>query len=597
MSSSGSGGKGDSTGGSGKGGRPSSAGGSGRNGGAAANGGAASAGRNGGEAGSGMMSGDAVCGNGMVEMGETCDPPGTCPTVDSCRATDKCLMPMLVGSMDTCDVRCELVAMQTCSAGDGCCPSSCTSTTDMDCSASCGDGMVADGETCEPMSADSPCPMTCDDENPCTADQQTGTTAQCNVVCTNTPITQPAMGDQCCPPDADANNDTDCSVMCGNGIVEPGEKCDGNCPETCDDQDPCTADEATGAAEECTFACTNTPITEPAAGDGCCPKDADANGDADCSAMCGNGVKEGSETCDGNDCPSSCDDDDPCTTDTPTGSAERCTAACAHMPITSAAGGDGCCPDRANANTDSDCEPECGNGVTEKGETCDGSNCTMRCDDGNACTSDGTTGSPDSCDVECENRAITPCCGNGRREAGETCDGADCARTCTTSRPCMDSRPVGRAADCNVECVETMRTPCCGNGIREGSETCDGDCATIRCDDGEACTDDSPRTGSPERCNYACGTPTRIGSGVENFCGGCAELPVPPTPDPTRPNACPAPASSWVECQLAGEYVCSGRDRMTCQLREVVRLATETCEEPPYEVDNNCNGLRDEGCP
>jgi cysteine-rich repeat protein len=47
--------------------------------------------------------------------------------------------------------------------------------------------------------------------------------------------------------------------------------------------------------------------------------------------------------------------------------------------------GDGCCTVGANANTDSDCVPECGNDVTEQGESCD----------------DGNTESGDGCDSAC----------------------------------------------------------------------------------------------------------------------------------------------------------------------------------------------------
>ena len=46
---------------------------------------------------------------------------------------------------------------------------------------------------------------------------------------------------------------------------------------------------------------------------------------------------------------------------------------------------DGCCPDGANANTDEDCSPVCGNDVMESGEECD----------------DGNTTPGDGCDAVC----------------------------------------------------------------------------------------------------------------------------------------------------------------------------------------------------
>jgi hypothetical protein len=44
--------------------------------------------------------------------------------------------------------------------------------------------------------------------------------------------------------------------------------------------------------------CANSPIEEPHGGDACCPPGADANSDADCGVLCGNGVQEPGETCD-----------------------------------------------------------------------------------------------------------------------------------------------------------------------------------------------------------------------------------------------------------------------------------------------------------
>jgi hypothetical protein len=80
-----------------------------------------------------VSSGDAapVCGNGIVEAGETCD--GNCPV---CAAEDfSCFVE--TGSPSTCDVRCHQ-PITACTGGDGCCPfaqggAQCTMTDDKEC--------------------------------------------------------------------------------------------------------------------------------------------------------------------------------------------------------------------------------------------------------------------------------------------------------------------------------------------------------------------------------------------------------------------------------------------------------------------------------
>ncbi len=123
--------------------------------------------------------------------------------------------------------------------------------------------------------------------------------------------------------------------------------------------------------------------------------------------VCGNGVVEVGETCDGS-CVSSCDDGDVCTVDVLTGSAGSCDAACGMVDIVWCDPTDGCCPAGCDANTDADCAPVCGNDVIEGDELCDGADRPMLlCQDLVA----GTVGELGPCAADCSFAdALSSCC-------------------------------------------------------------------------------------------------------------------------------------------------------------------------------------------
>ncbi len=270
------------------------------------------------------------------------------------------------------------------------------------CRFACGDGVRNAIEACDTgIAAGMPgaCPTACDDGMACTSDVLVG--AGCDVTCMSAAITMPAPGDGCCPPGATASTDSDCTSMCNNGVVEAGETCDtliaagmpGAGPTTCNDGRACTTDALSGSA--CTAMCTATPITMAIDGDGCCPMGATSATDNDCSATCGNGVRDTGEACDTaiaagmpGACPTTCTDGMACTTDTLV-SGGTCAAACAFPAITMPVNGDGCCPMGATSLTDNDCMPVCGNRAVEMGETCD----------------DGNTIAGDGCDAMCRREA------------------------------------------------------------------------------------------------------------------------------------------------------------------------------------------------
>ena len=219
------------------------------------------------------------CGNNIIDEGETCDPPASCP--ESCNDGDLCTIDEMTGSADTCDVECSYTDIVDCTDGDGCCPAGCNNTTDNDCSPSCGNDVIEAGETCDPPAS---CPVSCDDGNPCTIDAMTGSAANCNVACSRTNIVDCTDGDGCCPAGCDNTTDNDCSPSCGNDVIEAGETCDppASCPVSCDDPDPCTVDAMTGGPDDCDVACSHTDIVACIDADGCCPFGCDSSSDNDC---------------------------------------------------------------------------------------------------------------------------------------------------------------------------------------------------------------------------------------------------------------------------------------------------------------------------
>ncbi len=138
---------------------------------------------------------------------------------------------------------------------------------------------------------------------------------------------------------------------CESGSCEDG-LCFGDVPESCEDglKNGSETDLDCGG-EECT-ACGLGLVCEVNAdcASGRCDAGVCVEGN-----LCGNGDLDFGETCDG-DCPVSCNDNDFCTVDTLTGSADECTAECQYESVVSCTDGDGCCPAGCEETNDNDCE-------------------------------------------------------------------------------------------------------------------------------------------------------------------------------------------------------------------------------------------------
>ena len=379
-----------------------------------------------------------VCGDGKVTGDELCDTAisgdasGACP--GSCANVDGCTPTMLVGG--ECTVRCEPRPITEIVQGDGCCPPGANQTGDDDCSASCGNSVVEQGETCDPPGS---CTGTCSSSDACLPAVASGSADSCNLACTQVPVTACRHDDGCCPDGCTQAQDDDCSASCGDGVIDgsAGETCEAGsatpCPSSCNDSVACTSDVRTGSATNCNVRCNHVNITQPINGDGCCPAGANANNDNNCVATCGNRVVESGERCDGN-CPTACNDNKVCTSDQLIGSG--CSRRCNFPDITAPANGDGCCPAGANATNDDSCPSVCGNGVVEPGEGCDDRNGTA----GDGCA---------SCQIETSEQMCLGIVGNS--EACATCSCRECTSVMVQ---CYGSSDATKNARCKalVDC-------------------------------------------------------------------------------------------------------------------------------------------------
>jgi hypothetical protein len=583
---------------------------------------------------------DPNCGNGRIDIGETCDiaiapdAPGHCPAA-GCDDGIPCTIDTLVGQ--ACQARCVYKEITTQVNGDGCCPAGATAAEDSDCSATCGDGVVDVGETCDTaISAGTPgaCPSAaeCNDHDPCMIDAliSAGT---CDAICAHVPITvqSGAELDGCCPAGAWHAVDADCPSFCGDGRFDTGELCDPGlppsslhaCPTTCDDGDPCTVDAREGAG--CQTHCVHSTITALIAGDGCCPVGANHDTDSDCRPSCGNDVVEPGESCDGmpgtpHACPTTCDPSpSACLMNELVGNAGACTARCELRQVTACGVRDGCCADGCTAATDPDCSPTCGDGVVQSanGETCDtaiargvAGACPTSCSDGKPCSQGFLVGAG-TCQATCVFVPITaaragdgccpsganavldpdcaPICGNGVVEPpSETCDYAAgagaCPSTCPAGGSCTPIRLEGTLGTCTAACVAHPIGACIpGDGCCPGWCTIanDSDCPAI-CGDavltqGETC-DRAITAGLAGACAATCDdgdacTTDWASGAVEGCSRACSHAPI--TACRTGDGCCPA------GCTAATDHDCAP----ICG--DGLLEAGETCD-PPQTCPTTC---------
>ena len=517
-----------------------------------------------------------LCGNGDMDVGETCD-DGNQIDEDDCRAD--CQINVCgdgkrdmqgdvqeecdeLGGADsaTCDNDCTLPrcgdnhtnAMFTpvgaprgeqcddgnVNSGDGC---------SADCASdeSCGDNYVNDdlpttGAAClTATGAGTNCPEVCDDGNQIAGD---GCSPNClsEESCRNGILD--ASGGPANPPERcdDGNvDDTDtcrnncqAGFGCGNGTVDndgAGPGLDEECDNGLGGISAGPAGDSLACDRDCSVPICGDGLVNDAASEDCDPNAVGANVDscnADCSIpACGDGKVTRAFTPVGATGPEQCDD----------------------MNTTA---GDGC---------SATCQIEtCGNGVTEaiNGEQCDDGNlmdldacrntCQFpRCGDGVASASEAcdTNGNSQSCNIDCSipacgdgkvNRSFTPSGATGPEQCDDmnTTAGDGCSATCqieTCGNGVTEAINGEQCDDGNLmdldACRNTCQFPRCGDGVASASETCDTngnsqtcnlDCSAPACGDGKLNPSFTPSGGpGPEQCDDM---NTVSGDGCSSLC-------------------------------------------------------------------------------
>jgi hypothetical protein len=423
-----------------------------------------------------------LCGNGMLDANEECEPPNTATCDATCQRVPDCGdgftdAPEACDPPDgvSCNASCQLIACgDNVVEGQEECEPPNTATCDATCQRvpDCGDGFVDAPEQCEPPSAgtcDADCTLIvcgngeieageeCEPENP---------VPPCDGFCQRIPVCGDSLldGTEVCDPPDGTTCDTDCTpIACGNNDVEPGEECEPPSTATCDatcQRVPSCGDTFIDGSEEC------EPPNSP-------------NCDGSCQLIaCGNGIVQTGEECEPPNSP-------------------NCDASCQRVPVCGDTFVDApeTCEPPATGTCDSDCTLiACGNGEVETGEECEPPNtvvCGPTCQRISEC-GDGFIDELEECEPPSSPNCDAACqliaCGNGMVQPGEECEPpntATCDPTCQRVPTCNDGFIDSPPEECEPPNTTTCDANCqlaevCTNGLDDDGDTLI-DCADPDC--------------------------------------------------------------------------------------------------------------------
>lgn len=215
-------------------------------------------------------------GSGTLDAGEVCDAD---------LAADVCCSASCLPSVDTAEV---------CRSTDMC------AVTDVSCDGLQGGCIVLPGDIAAAGAA-------CDDGNGTSVDDKCDEDG----ICIDGTTVDPVCGDDVCEGDEDETScPQDCTgtgPVCGDDVCE-GDEDNASCPQDCDPIGPVCGDGTCDTGETATSCAQDCGTTGPVCGDGTCDSDETATScPADCGPVCGNGITETGEDCDGEDgCTDSC---------------------------------------------------------------------------------------------------------------------------------------------------------------------------------------------------------------------------------------------------------------------------------------------------
>ena len=481
----------------------------------------------------------ATCGDGKVDSGEECDGDPNC-TAD---CTWVCSDP----TADCAPIECQIAmcttdhACTTAAAQDGnsctnglCVGGVCTHPT-------CGNGVLESGEECDfgvdngaVAGCQTNCQFscetltnTCDDGDPCNGAETCATVTDNGATGQACQAGTPAADGTSCGTGMICKNAACVAAFCGDGITTGTEECDdgnqvagdgceNNCTfscvstdntRNCTPQDPCNGQ---GTCNDTTHVCApGTPL-----GDG-----TSCGGNNYCKTgtctmpVCGNGIVEPGEQCDGGTgCKANCQwECNNAATDCGT-PAEcdkyQCSAQhqCQQVADTTQNG----LPCTGGTCNNGACNPPtqtCGNGIVEGTEQCDF----------------GTGNGPGT---GCETNCTYSCQANADCNDGNTCDGTETCNTVTvsghTGKKCAAGTPLANGTTCGTGkiCLSSLCvTSTCGDGYIDtgageqceppSQGNCDATCHTVSvtCGDGilagsEQCDDGN--TANLDGCDHNC---------------------------------------------------------------------------------------------